>query len=152
MILNYCIAVAVLALSFAGTVYISGGMLLHYLDLPSLLIMVFFPVVYQLLLFGSAAVKSAFTAGFRKDTTPEQAEKARLFFWSYSRTLWITAMVTVLIAVIAMLINLEDRTALGPNFALALISLLYAGLLHLAVVLPNLVFLRKRLIESNTEI
>jgi flagellar motor component MotA len=31
----------------------------------------------------------------------------------------------VLIGVIAMLVNLEDKTELGPNFALALVSMLY---------------------------
>jgi flagellar motor component MotA len=152
MLLNYFLAVLALAFSFAGTVFMSGGALSGYLDIPSILIMVFFPLVYQCLLFGVATAKNAFTAGFRKDATMEQLTKAQLFFKSYSRVIWITALVVALIGTVAILKYLEDRAMLGPNFALALISLLYGGLIHLVIILPNAVFLKKRLIEINMDI
>ncbi|MDR2634164.1 MAG: hypothetical protein LBC51_11185 [Treponema sp.] len=147
MVLNYVLAVLVLACSFAGTVCMSGGALYGYLDIPSMLGMVFFPLVYQCLLFGVAAAKSAFTAGFRKDATVEQLKTAQLFFKNYSRLIWITALVVVLIGMVALLKYLEDKTMLGPNFALAFLSLLYGGLLHLAIILPNAFFLKRRLME-----
>jgi flagellar motor component MotA len=60
--------------------------------------------------------------------------------------------VVVFIGTVAILKNLEDRTMLGPNFALALLSVLYAGILHLVIIIPNSVFLKKRLIELNMDI
>jgi hypothetical protein len=130
----------------------SGGHPVGYLDIPSILIMVFFPFVYQCLLFGASTVKIAFTAGFKKDPTLEQLTKAQLFFKNYSKVILITALVVVLIGMVAIVKYLEDRTMLGPNFALAFLSILYGGLLHLVIILPNTVFLKRRLIELNMDI
>jgi flagellar motor component MotA len=152
MLLNYFLAVLVLAFSFAGTVFMSGGVLSGYLDIPSVLIMVIFPFVYQCILSGLPTVKLAFTAGFKKDAGIEEVTKAQSFFKSYSKVVWITAFVVVLIGIVAMLKWLEDRAALGPNMALALLSLLYVGLIHLVIIIPNSVFLKKRLIELNIDI
>jgi flagellar motor component MotA len=152
MLLNYFLAILVLAFSFAGTIVMSGGHPYGYLDIPSVLIMVFFPFVYQCLLFGVSTVKIAFTAGFRKDAGMEQLTKAQLFFKNYSKVIWITALVVVFIGTVAVLKNLEDRTMLGPNFALALLSVLYGGILHLVIIIPNSVFLKKRLMELNMDI
>jgi flagellar motor component MotA len=149
---NYFLSVVVLAACFAGTVYMSGGLLRIYLDIPSILIMALFPLVYQCLIFGASGVKIAFTAAFRENTTGEQLANAQLFFKSYGKIIWLSAFVTVLIATVAMLVNLEDRAALGPNFALALLSSLYGGLLHIVVIVPNSVFLKKRLIELHSDI
>jgi flagellar motor component MotA len=152
MLLNYFIALLVLASSFAGTVFMSGGSLYGYLDIPSILIMVIFPFVYQCLLFGVSTVKLAFTAGFKKDTGIEQVTKAQFFFKSYSKVIWITAFVVALTGIVAMLKWLEDPAMLGPNMALALLSLLYGGLIHLVIIMPNSIFLKKRLIELNSNI
>jgi flagellar motor component MotA len=152
MVLNYFLAILVLVLSFTGTVFTSGGHPYGYLDIPSVLVMVFFPFVYQCLLFGLSTVKIAFTAGFKKDATIEQLTKAQLFFKSYSKVIWITALVVVFIGMVAILKYLEDKTMLGPNFALAFLSVLYGGLLHLVVILPNSVFLKNRLMELNMDI
>jgi flagellar motor component MotA len=149
---NYFLSILVLALCFAGTVYISGGTLIRHLDIPSIIIMVIFPFVYQCLIFGASAVKHAFTAAFKENATEEQLTKAQLFFKCYGKILWLSAFVAILIGAIAMLMNLEDKTALGPNTALALISLLYGGLIHIALIIPNLVFLKKRLIELSMDI
>jgi flagellar motor component MotA len=152
MLFNYFLAVLVLIFSFAGTVFTSGGTLYGYLDVPSILIMVFFPFVYQCLLFGVSTVKIAFTVGFKKDAAMEQLTKAQLFFKNYSKVIWITALVVVFIGTVAILKYLEDPTMLGPNFALAFLSILYGGLIHLVIIIPNSVFLKKRLIELNMNI
>jgi flagellar motor component MotA len=127
----------------------SGGAFSVYLDVPSLLIMVIFPFVYQCLLFGVSTVKIAFTAGFKKDAAMEELTKAQLFFKNYSKVIWITALVVVFIGTVAILAYLEDPAMLGPNFALAFLSILYGGIIHLVIILPNSVFLKKRLIEIN---
>jgi hypothetical protein len=152
MLLNYFLAVLVLIFSFAGTVFMLVGTLSVYLDIPSILIMVFFPFVYQCLLFGISAAKNAFTAGFRKDATLEQLTKAQLFFKSYSKVIWITSLAAALIGTIALLAYLEDHTKFGPSLALVFLSILYGGLIHLVIIIPNSVFLKKRLIELNMDI
>jgi hypothetical protein len=114
--------------------------------------MVVFPLVYQCLIFGASGVKIAFTAAFRENVTGGQLANAQLFFKSYSKIIWFSAFVTVLIGTVAILVNLEDPMMLGPNFALALLSSLYGGLLHIAIIAPHSVFLKKRLIELNSDI
>jgi flagellar motor component MotA len=152
MLLNYFLAVLVLVFSLAGTIFMSGGTPHGYLEIPSILIMVFFPFVYQCLLFGVSTAKNAFTAGFKKDADMEQLTKAQLFFKNYSKVIWITALVVVFIGTVAILKYLEDRTMLGPNFALAFLSILYGGIIHLVIIIPNSVFLKKRLMELNMDI
>jgi flagellar motor component MotA len=149
---NYFLSIVVLAVCFAGTVFTSGGRLIQYLDIPSIIIMVFFPFVYQCLIFGASAVKRAFTTAFKDNATEKQLTNAQLFFKSYGKIIWLSAFVTVLIGTVAILANLEDPTLLGPNFAIALISLLYGGLIHIVIIIPNSVFLKKRLIELSIAI
>ena len=149
---NYFLSILVLAFCFAGVVYLSGGMLMNYLDIPSIVIMVIFPFVYQCLIFGASGVKIALTAAFKENATEKQLLNAQLFFKSYGKVIWLSTLVTILTGTIAILINLEDPKALGPNFAIALISSLYGGLLHIAIIVPNSVFLKKHLIELSIDI
>jgi flagellar motor component MotA len=149
---NYFLSILALAFCFAGAVYFSGGRLINYLDIPSIVIMVIFPFVYQCLIFGVSAAKNAFAAAFRENVTEKELLNARLFYKSYGKIVWFSAFVTVLIGAVAILINLEDPRFLGPNFALALISLLYGGMLHIAIIIPNSVFLKKRLTELSVDI
>jgi hypothetical protein len=153
MLRNYVSAVLILAASFFFTVFLSGGGLIYYLlDLPSMIIMVVVPFLYQWFLFGSSMVCLAFTAGFRKETSMEQIAKAQLFFKSYSKVTWISAFMAVLLGAVAILAHIEDPQLLGPNFAVALLSLLYGVLIHYIIIIPNSVFLKKRLIELGMEL
>jgi flagellar motor component MotA len=149
---NYFLSILALAFCFAGTVYFSGGRLINYLDIPSMVIMVIFPFVYQCLVFGISAAGRAFAAAFRENVTEKELLDARLFYKSYGKIVRLSAFVTVLTGTVAILINLEDRQLLGPNFALALISLLYGGMLHIAIIIPNSVFLEKRLTELSVDL
>jgi hypothetical protein len=141
-----------LAAGFVFTVYCSGGISRDFFDLPSLAIAVILPFGYQWFLFGTAALKNAFSAGFRKTVSLEEAEKARLFFKTYVHSTWFAAALAVLIGVVSMLMHLEDKTMLGPNMALALISLLYAVWVNLLIILPNASLIKKRLVELSAEI
>jgi flagellar motor component MotA len=152
MLLNYVRIFLLLAAGSVFTVYTSGGSPGIFFDLPSLAIAVILPFGYQWILFGTAALKNAFGAGFRKTVPLEDAEKARLFFKTYAHATWFAAVMAVLIGVISILMNLEDKTMLGPNLALALFSLLYAVLVNLLIILPNTSFLKKRLVELSAEI
>jgi flagellar motor component MotA len=149
---SYFLSILALAFCFAGTVRFSGGMLINYLDIPSMIITVIFPFVYQCLISGISAAKLAFAAAFRENATEKQLLNAQLFFKSYGKIIWLSTFVAALIGAIALLINLEDPKFLGPNFALALMSLLYGGILHIVIIIPNSVFLKKRLVELSVDL
>jgi flagellar motor component MotA len=151
MILSYVRIFVLVAVCFAFTVYTSGGLLRVFFDLPSLVISVILPFAYQWFLFGTTALKNAFSAGFRKTLSLEDAEKARLFFKTYTRITWFAASLAVLIGLITILRFLEDKQALGPNTAVALLSLLYTSLTNILVILPNASRIKKRLLELSLE-
>jgi hypothetical protein len=125
-----------------------------YLDFHAAIITVVFPFIYQWALFGASGVKTAFTAAFRKDTSMEELEKSRLFFKSYAKILWLSVLLPVIIGTVALLkwVTPDDYTLMGPNFAMALMSFLYAVLLCAGVILPYSVILKRRTIELDSEI
>ena len=152
MILNYLFAVLAIGISAVLTVFFSGGGMTAYLDIPAALITVVFPFIYQWALFGPSVIKKAFAAGFKESASMEDIKTAQLFFKSYAKTVWFSVLLPVVIGTIAILKYLEDRTMLGPNFAVILISLLYATIIELVIICPHLVMLKKRITALNIEI
>lgn len=152
MFFNYLFAVLAMGISIVLTVFFSGGSITTCLDLPSALVTVIFPFIYQWALFGPSAIKEAFTAGFKKSASREDIKKAQVFFRFYARAVWFSVPLAVVIGLVAVLKNLEDRTMLGPNLAMTLLSLLYAAITEVAVIIPHLVILKRRITELNLEI
>jgi flagellar motor component MotA len=83
--------------------------------------------------------------------TMEELEKSRLFFKSYAKVIWLSVLLPVVIGTIAILkwVTPDDYTLMGPNFAMALMSFLYAVIIHAVIVLPFSVILRKRSLFQN---
>jgi flagellar motor component MotA len=152
MVLNYLFAVLAIGISAVLTVLFSGGGITTYLDVPSALITVIFPFIYQWALFGPSVIKKAFTAGFKKSASMEDIKKSQFFFKSYAKIVWFSVLLAVAIGTVAMLKNLEDRTMLGPNLAVTLISLLYATIIEVVIIIPYLVILKRRMTELDIEI
>ena len=50
--------------------------------------------------------------------------------------------ISVLSGVISILANLEDMASIGPNAALALLSLFYCGIINLVIILPFTLFIK----------
>jgi hypothetical protein len=89
---------------------------------------------------------SAFSAALGKEPEKAALLKALHFFKVYGKVTWIAGYIAVLIGVIAMLVNLEDKTAIGPNLALALTAMLYSGIIQVVLILPFRAFIHKRLL------
>ncbi|MDR2792082.1 MAG: hypothetical protein LBB61_00245 [Treponema sp.] len=145
MIRNYFLAVLAAVLCLAAVVALSGGTLGTYVDVPSIIIMVVCPLAYQWILFGAGYVKDAFISPFKKEASPAQLSRAQVFFKSYMKVVWLLSVVVLIIGFVAIMKNLEDRQALGPNMAIASISLLYAGLIDILVIIPYGIILKKRM-------
>jgi flagellar motor component MotA len=84
----------------------------------------------------------------------EDLEKSQLFFKSYVKILWLSVLLPAVIGTVAMLkwVTPDDYTLMGPNFAMALMSFLYAVVLHAAVILPYSVMLKRSIIALNSEL
>jgi hypothetical protein len=150
-IIGYCTAVVITLAVFAFTAYGSGGIVWQYLDIAAFLWVVIAPFLYQLAVCGASTVALAFRTAFNKDADQKEIKTAALFFQSYTKTVWLFAATAALISFVATLKNLEHRSALGPNLAVFSFSLLYGIVIHLIVIRPRVVFLRKLLITIEGE-
>jgi flagellar motor component MotA len=92
-------------------------------------------------------MSAAFSVQSMKEPDTETLKKAVRFFELYGKTLWLTGIISVIIGVMNMLQNLENASELGPNFALALVSIFYCCVMHVLVILPSMMFIKKHLNE-----
>ena len=139
-----------LAVFFAGVVlaiFLSGGAIWPYIDIPSLLIVGVVPFIFVSILFGFKNMASVFSVPFKNEATEDKLKTALAFFRVYGKTVWLAGIISVLIGAVAILAFVEDKTRLGPNFAIVLISLLYSAIINLTVVLPYTVLIKKRMKE-----
>jgi hypothetical protein len=154
MISNYLFSFLAIGVNAVLTILFSRGGLLSYLDFPAAIITVVLPFIYQWALFGPGGVKTAFTAAFRKNLSMEEMEGSLLFFKAYSKIIWLSVLLPVIIGAVAILkwVTPDDLTLMGPNLAAALMSLLYAVVLHAFIILPYSVILKRRAIKLDIEI
>jgi len=140
---RYCIFVIVFLAGFCLAVFLSGGSLLAILDIPSLLIAVVTPFLFVSVLYGFKNMASAFTVSVQKEADSGKAANAVKFFRTYGKVTWIAGGIAVFIGLIGILQNLEDKFSIGPNVALAVVSILYCGIINTVVIIPFSVFARK---------
>ena len=145
--LRYWLSLLVFFIGFYLTVTMSGGHPFIYVDIPSLIIVGVFPLIFLSVLFGFKKMISAFSIPSKKEANKDELMEGLYFFKIYGRTIWFAGFISVIIAVVAIMFSLGDIMALGPNLALALISLLYCGLLSIVIIIPFTVLIKKQLKE-----
>jgi hypothetical protein len=141
---RYLLSLLVFLAGFVFTVVLVGGSLLPYLDLPTFITVWLFPFLFVSVLFGFREMKAAYATVWQKEPDADRISKAQVFFNAFGTAIWIMGMISVLIGVIGMLQTLESRDAIGPNIALALLSIHYSGILYLTAVLPFTLLLKKK--------
>ena len=119
-----------------GTAWMTAGNILWYFDMPSLIMIV---ALLLILLFMCGLSKDffrgiAFFFGKRKEM--EEYERCRTLaaFKLVLIALPIDGLVSSLIALVAVLGLLTDPIALGPNLAVAILTLLYSLILELLLL------------------
>jgi flagellar motor component MotA len=142
--IRYLISVLVFLAGFAFAVLLTGNSLLPLLDLPTFITVGLVPFLFVSVLFGFKEMKAAYTTALQKEPDADRVSKSLGFFNIFGATIWIMGMVSVIIGIIGMLQNLENRASIGPNMALSMLSIFYSGLLYLAAVFPFLLMLKKK--------
>ncbi|GHV06156.1 hypothetical protein FACS189485_14240 [Spirochaetia bacterium] len=137
--------VLVIAFFVISGLFYGGGFDLFFT--PSvLIIMVIFPLLVQLVLYGKLFGK-ALSVPFKKSASKLELNGAYSFFKTYGQTIWVTAITTIALFILTMMRTLEDKSGLGPAYKLILDTILYAGLLTLIIVLPYKVLIKKKVIN-----
>ena len=146
---RYLLSLIIFFIGFISAIIYSGGTIMtyimSYIDIPSIIFVGIFPFIFVSIIFGFKEMSSAFSVPFKKEVKNDKLIKALNFFKIYGKTTWIAGFIAVLIGVVAILVNLEDRMKLGPNLALALISLLYCGIINVIIIIPFTVFIKREM-------
>lgn len=145
--IRYVIALLVFFAGIVLTIVTAGVNVSPYVDIPGLILAGLVPFLFVSIVFGFKDMALAFSVALKKETAREQLIQSLNFFTVYGKTTWIAGFIAVLIGVVGILANLEDRMALGPNMALALIAMLYSGILYMVLILPFTVLIQKQLKE-----
>jgi flagellar motor component MotA len=144
----YVCAIISLVLAILGAVFMTGGdRLVVFLDIPSLIITVIFPIVFMGILKGFSALKTALTIRINKNASKEILVKTNLFFRMYGNITWLSSILAVLIGSIDLLANAENWQDVGPHAALALISILYATIINIIIIVPLKIYTKEKINE-----
>ncbi len=135
---------------FFATVFFCGASVTIYFDLPSLILVPIAPFLFMCLSYGWNGMVAAFKAPFFAGSTRQELLASSSFFGSFSAAIWGFGVMGSTSGLIALLANLTDRNRLGPNAAVALITMLYAGIFNVACVLPFQSAARKRADEMDS--
>ena len=145
--MRYLISLIIFFVGIIFMIFVGGGNPLTILDIPSLIAVGLFPFLFVSTLFGFKEMKLAFSISRKKEPEKGALLQALHFFKIYGKATWIAGIISVFIGIVGMLANLEDKSALGPNLALALISFLYSGIIHMVIIIPFTIFVKKKLKE-----
>lgn len=123
-------------LIIAGFVMVSFGSMVTYLDLFSLFVIIMLVIP---MLVASGAHKDfnrAFRFALNKTVQPglEELKKAKEAVTTARKLIILSGILDSLISMICILARLDDVAYLGPNVAVAILSLMYAVILNVILV------------------
>ena len=138
------------SLIFLVSINLLSGMgfsFLVFFDLASVLIMIIFPSAFMLVLNGWKNIRSAFYIFCKKNTDKKELLNAKIIFENYSKILFSMAFIGFIITFVSMMYNLEVKEELGPRLATASISLLYAGIINMVIIIPYKIIINRKIEE-----
>jgi hypothetical protein len=143
---SFVLTLVLTVVSFVGGIlYFGSGFGLFFTPLP-LIILILFPLIYQCILYENF-FKKAFVIIFEKNISKDYLQKAYNFFKHYGQMIWITTITLIALYTAVCMKFLEDKSGLGPMFQFILDAIIYAGLLHLIVVLPYKIIIKNKIMS-----
>ena len=143
--IRFLVSLVVCIIGIFYSFFISSGSIPVFFDFPSIIIIGIFPFIYVCILFGFKDMVAAFSTALKKEEGKDKLILALTFFKKYEKIIWIMGFINTIICVIIALRNIDDIPAIGPNFSLALIPLLYCGIINLVIIIPFTLFIKKQL-------
>jgi hypothetical protein len=143
-ILNLVITIVLFVIFVVSFIGFSGFGL--FFEPLSLIIMILFPLIFQSILYGNF-LKKAFGIAFEKNGSKDYLQKAYSFFENYGQLIWITAITLVAVYTVICVKYLEDKSGIGPMLQFLIDTIIYAGSLHLLIVLPYKIIIKNKIIS-----
>jgi hypothetical protein len=127
-----------------------GGLVTFIFDLKAIIIIVFFPLLFQYIMYGKIFL-NAFSVFSKTIKENEIWKKADDFFHNYVIVLWMTAILVLSINFVIMLVFLESKEGLGPNLHFMANIIIATGFINLAVVIPYKIKIKQHIINMENE-
>jgi flagellar motor component MotA len=145
--IRFLVSLLVFAVGSVSSILLTGTVKtgLIFLDLPSFVIAVVVPFLFVSVLFGFMKMGEAFSTPLKKETDKVKLMQSLVFFKTYAKATWLAGLISVIIGIMTMLAYLDDANQIGPMVALALVSLLYCGIINLVIIVPFTTFIKKQL-------
>ncbi|MEE2786690.1 MAG: MotA/TolQ/ExbB proton channel family protein [Myxococcota bacterium] len=142
----------IIGIGLVLTAVLMGSPLAHFIDLPSVAIVVGFTVFFTFAHHTAGKTLDAFRTGFGQNRlSAKEAHEAIRILWT-SRTLAsASGVVGSLIGFVTMLAHMDDPKSIGPAMAVALLTLLYGVLIAEVLVGPLINRIRNRIDEEPPE-
>ncbi|GAB1432167.1 hypothetical protein MASR2M29_07920 [Spirochaetota bacterium] len=118
------------------------------MDAASFVLVPVAPQVFMGLSAGWKGYGAAFRDAAAAGASKRELEQSVAFFRNLGLAMWSFGALGTMTGFVVVLADLTDRTKLGPNLAIALITMLYAALFNAVLVLPFLALARRRLAEA----
>ncbi|MDR0561270.1 MAG: hypothetical protein LBG73_01100 [Spirochaetaceae bacterium] len=153
MAVQYGLGVILTVIVLGLQMYFSGlpvtmPFIARFFDVPSLFIVLVFPLIFQCILHGWKDFTSAFSALFKKMIDTKELLKAKAFFENYTKAVFSMAFIAFIFSGIAIITVLENREGLGPNMMIALLVLFYACLINMVIIIPYKTIINKKILEK----
>jgi flagellar motor component MotA len=129
-------------------IYASGGSLLAYFDIPSVLCVVGGTIAMLRAGYGFREMGDAFRAALSSGAERSELEKAELFFGEMRGYLYVSGLLSAFLGFIALFAHFSAPERFLPNIGVAIIVLFYALLLDFLLALPLLGMVRRSLREA----
>ena len=137
---SFALVVAVVALgSFSA-----GSNPIWLLHFPSFVVVGVLPFLVVSVVLGFGEMRSAFSAAVKKCSEKSEIARALVFFDAFGKRCVRLGLLGLVSGAVSFFMNFGDTAAIGPNIGLMLMSL-YAGFVHIAVIIPLTAILKKRL-------
>lgn len=134
---------------FSATVFFCGASMMVYIDLPSFILVPIAPFFFMILSYGWRGTGEAFKAPFKASPTRRELELSASFFRTFGSATWCFGALGSTSGLIAVLAYLTDKSKVGPNTAIALITVLYSAIFNAALTLPFVSTARRRLADMD---
>jgi hypothetical protein len=118
-----------------------SGIILSYfflllIDLRAFISVPILAAIYVFILHGFKKSINSFTMPLKDDVSNAELQSSLKFFNNLGSAYLYFSGFVVSICIIDMFIKLNEKVKIGPRLAMALISILYAVLMHLLIVIP----------------
>jgi len=153
--IRYIISIVLFFSTTIFAIILNKVSLASFLWTLSFIIVIVLPFLFVSILYGFRygfkKMILAFSLPFNRSIDKEKLSKAIVFFKSYEKITWIACIVGILIGVVTLLINFDDISYWGPNYALILLSIFYAAMVNIIMIIPFTILIRKKEENVNQE-